>query len=368
MKRLLLSYAVGVLFLSLVFQPTPFLLAGDGESGLSGPHVGQLSTVGRENDLSEEQIIREFEQFRREMEEKKLQEREAKLEEAAKELEGRKLMRRMIGGKFFREMEESAMKRMKEKAAELKKAGKENCSYENLSDSGLLRLNVLFVQEALGQFGYGTGPYNGKLDEKTRRALMEYQTYNGIPPTGCIGDRTYMTIFEDREALDQLVVDPPSYEFIDHSWDKYVAAQGTWTVLNGEQANRTQTSRIDCERQSMICTETTAIIERPPLESDLSFNLIREHHKIERWDSHEIITKPNDKVCVRRSVRISRSQKAVMGLHVPVGDKKLCGLEEQRELQLRLEDGLKVWSKLAAKRREARSRILRMDQFLSDLR
>jgi hypothetical protein len=68
------------------------------------------------------------------------------------------------------------------------------------------------------------------------------------------------------------------------------------------------------------------------------------------------------------TIQISRLQKAVTRLRTPTEPKTYCDLEEQRELQLRLGDGLKVWSKLAANKREARTRILRMDQTLADLR
>ncbi len=37
---------------------------------------------------------------------------------------------------------------------------------------------------ALGRFRYGIGPFDGLLDEKTRRALREYQAYNALSPTG----------------------------------------------------------------------------------------------------------------------------------------------------------------------------------------
>jgi hypothetical protein len=373
MKRSPLAYAVALLFSLFVLQPPSSTLAGDDESSISIMHVRQLPTAGGEDTLSEEELNREYQAARRAYEEeKKRLEREAKLEKSANELEEEKLAetsrQQTLGESSMRKTEASVMKGMREGAAKLEKAGKENCPVEDVSDPLMVRANVFSVQEALGQFGYGTGPYDGKMDKQTRWALKEYQTYNGIPSVGCIGARTYLKILDDREVLDQLVVELPPYEFIEHSWDKFVAVQGTWTVLNSGKVDPLQTTRINCERIAMMCTETTAVFERPPLTSGHALKLVQREHKIARWDAQEIDTESEFDGCMRDTIQISRLQKAVMRLRIPIEDRKFCDLEEQRELQLRLGDGLKVWSKLAANKRDARTRILRMNQFLTDLR
>ncbi len=71
MKQHWLAYAVALLLLLFVFQPNSSAVAGDDESGVSILHVGQLSTVGSEDNLREEELRREYEVARRAYEEEK---------------------------------------------------------------------------------------------------------------------------------------------------------------------------------------------------------------------------------------------------------------------------------------------------------
>ena len=59
------------------------------------------------------------------------------------------------------------------------------------------RLLVLGTQIYLGRFGYGIGPFNGKLDKATQDALKAYQKNVGITETVSY---THLTLPTNREV------------------------------------------------------------------------------------------------------------------------------------------------------------------------
>ena len=46
------------------------------------------------------------------------------------------------------------------------------------------RTLITGVQIFLGRFGYGVGPFTGKLDDATKQALIAYQKKTGLSVTG----------------------------------------------------------------------------------------------------------------------------------------------------------------------------------------
>lgn len=75
-----------------------------------------------------------------------------------------------------------------------------------------------------------------------------------------------------------------------------------------------------------------------------------ETFEIERWDGHEIFTKPDQSAaCVRYTTRIGRLQKSVTGLRLRFRDDGFCK-DMEAELHLRLVDGLEVMSQIADER------------------
>lgn len=340
----LLACTMALLFSTSIFQQAPSAQAGEDESGSSILSVEQPSMAGSRNDLSEDELDRAYAQTVSETDEKKRKKREAEEHKTLEE-------------EFDAFLAEE--KRKEREAAADKEAQKK--LEEHRSDPAQWRLIVYSVQMMLGRFGYGTGPFDGKLDEKNRRALKEFQTYNGLSATGDIDWQTLQKLSKDQEALDQLPVHLGGHSFSELFWDEFVVATGTWTFKDSLLGNPLQATRIECHRQWMRCIEATVDLHPP------DFYLAAPHleyHKIDRWDAHEIITSPNDKVCVRYTLRISRSQQTVTGLRSPIKSKGDCGFVEPRDFQLQLSDGTKIWLELNKRRGEAISRILRMDRFL----
>src|SRR5262249_54939216 len=77
----------------------------------------------------------------------------------------------------------------------------------------------------------------------------------------------------------------PGYLFNDGSWELgFVRASGTWTNPNWSKPH---TVEIQCWRE-LGCFEASATVTVNLLISGL------EKFRIERWDNHEIVTKPHD--------------------------------------------------------------------------
>ena len=215
------------------------------------------------------------------------------------------------------------------------------------------RQAVALVQMALGAFGYGTGPFDGSLDAKTRLAIRKYQEARQLAPTGDVDAITSLRIFRDYETfVSRPSLLPLLYVYVD-SWDQgFVSAEGTWTLIGQESGRPVQTSRIKCERDRRVCVEATAHYHENFLGTDV------ETHDIERWDKHEIVTTPEQTAaCVRYTTRIGRLQKSVTGLRLRISDDALCGHMEA-ELHLRLSDGSEVMRQLADEREAALKGLL----------
>jgi hypothetical protein len=117
---------------------------------------------------------------------------------------------------------EHLMEEKKIKAREAEQKAVADTIEQSRSDPTKWRFIVVRVQMALGRFGYGIGPFDGLLDEKTRRALREYQAYNALSPTGAIDPQSFMKLEEDMKklALVQFPVRLPRYQFADALWDQ----------------------------------------------------------------------------------------------------------------------------------------------------
>jgi hypothetical protein len=81
----------------------------------------------------------------------------------------------------------------------------------------------------------------------------------------------------------------PSFAFVDDLWQNgYVSIRGTWQILNDQIAYPDQTTRVECQRDPMTCSETKASLGRstgsPMLFMDATF------YDVERWDEFEIVT------------------------------------------------------------------------------
>jgi peptidoglycan hydrolase-like protein with peptidoglycan-binding domain len=216
---------------------------------------------------------------------------------------------------------------------------------------------IMVAQMLLGRFGYGVGPFDGRFDDKTRRAVKHYQEFNKLPGTGELDNRTLKKLMDDAGWLDQLPVQLPPSVFLDETWDASVSATGTWTIVDGRQAWPLQTTYIECNRKGKSCVESTAVVEEGN-----QLVLTMDHEDVERWDDQEIVTKPKDRHCVTETLRLSRSQKTVTRVRTPIISEP-CRRSDEQNVTLRLESGVKVWTKLDSARKEGFRRIMKTGDF-----
>lgn len=206
------------------------------------------------------------------------------------------------------------------------------------------RASYLATQRLLGRLGYGVGPYNGVLDEKTKNALREYQRQRNLPITGDpLSFETVEQIKKDTNLLDyQPTTLPGLHVFLDFWESGYVSGKGTWVLTNAKSGLPEQTTYIECQRDQHICIESTAILSRGTINKHLQVNTDR--YEIERWDAYEIVTKPRETLggCVRYVLKFNRVQKSVSGLRSTISTEGLCKGVDTKELHMILSDGIKV--------------------------
>ena len=222
------------------------------------------------------------------------------------------------------------------------------------------RVLVLGVQIFLGRFGYGTGPYTGKLDAQTRSALRAYQQYVKIPVTGDIDYPTLEHLTNDNKALDQILPFLPKLAFYDKEWNDMVRVEGTWALTGESQPSVPQTTTISCQRAWNHCVESTAAISAthtPHLS-------VKTHiYEIGTWDDHNIVTKPNSsEPCTSAIVRINQKDQTVFRLlSIQEGSGTCAGLKN-RDLHYRLVSGQETYWQLKQRKAEFTKRILRINQ------
>jgi len=222
----------------------------------------------------------------------------------------------------------------------------------------MYRLFVLGSEISLGRMGYAPGPFDGVLDEATIKAFKAYQKDRGLRQTGGVNDETNRKLQEDALSLNGDLVLLPSLHVFTGFWDSEVLATGTWIIEEREQAHPFQSTRIHCRRDWGVCIDATTIIYPATLMSeDPSLDLDVTTYSVERWDEHEIVTRPDDKACVRYTLRISRQQELVTGLRSTIDrDSEYCKGHEKEDLRLQLADGTEVymeqWKKYQEKARE----------------
>jgi hypothetical protein len=96
-------------------------------------------------------------------------------------------------------------------------------------------------------------------------------------------------------------------------WDSgWAHAKGTWILEGGKLGMPVQTSEIRCVRDIGRCFHATAEVFGSMLVSDSDIL------EIERWDSHEIVTKPQDSECVRSIIRLNRDSQSVSEIQTTI--------------------------------------------------
>jgi len=246
-------------------------------------------------------------------------------------------------------------KKRSEYELELKKLKRDDPKgYENTR-----RMTILGAQLLLGRLGYGVGPYNGVLDEKTQTALREYQMQRNLPVTGDpLSFETLEQINEDMDLLDYGPVNLPRlFVFLDLWQSGYVSAKGTWILTGEKMGLPEQTTHIQCFRDRRVCIEATALIEGSGKNRLLTLD--SDEYEIERWDDYEIVTKPKQFGCVRYIRRFNRIQKSVTGLRSTTSTDELCKVVETKELHTTLSDGFKVYWELYENSKKALRKLIR---------
>jgi hypothetical protein len=228
---------------------------------------------------------------------------------------------------------------------ELRAAEEDFLKYKD--DSARRQQLIALIQMALGTFGYGTGPFDGLLDSKTKKAILAYQKTRGLKQSGEVDALTVTNVFEDYSISQRSIPYLPRFSVITDFWgDGAVIAKGTWIIEQDEQAYPIQTTEITCDKPTKECIEVTAELGNDTL------GLFTTRHQIERWDEHEIVSSPKQFGCVRYTMRLLRASKAVTASRTRTSTEGMCK-NLTSELRLRLDDGLKTQREQQAKKAEA---------------
>ena len=222
------------------------------------------------------------------------------------------------------------------------------------------RVLVLGVQIFLGRFGYGTGPYNGQLDEKTRAALGAYQQYVGLPKTGDIDFRTLQQLTQDNQILDQPLPFLPQTTLHFEQWDKVLQVQGTWARQTGLTDDAVQTSRISCFREQKNCIESTAVLlggTAPVLK------VLTHVYTIKKWDEEQLVSAPYDgEPCTISILRMNRKQETVTRFTAYQEGEGICATVKTEDVQFQLLNGPQVYVNLKQLKAKETKRILRVEE------
>jgi hypothetical protein len=209
------------------------------------------------------------------------------------------------------------------------------------------RMRTMFTfstEMLLARLGYGIGPMQGVLDENFQSALKKYESHRGIPVTGDpLSWETMKKIHADTKLLDSVPVALPPLHLTFDFWDQgLVTGLGTWTIVGSQHAYAEQTTEFTCSRETGKCIMATAKVIGKGSAPQITANL--DQYEIERWDEHEIVTKPSQAICNRLVYRINRNQKSVTGIRSTISNKGICEGVANAELHLALVDGTKLWT------------------------
>jgi peptidoglycan hydrolase-like protein with peptidoglycan-binding domain len=223
------------------------------------------------------------------------------------------------------------------------------------------RLLVLGTQIYLGRFGYGVGPFTGELDQKTQKALREYQKNVGIAETGLINKDTLKHLTDDNSTLDQILPFIPKFNFDDGQWPETVSAHGTWAVENLPVAEALQTSQISCHRKWNLCAVSTAKLDPGYTPTLLSYTNV---YEVDTWNDTDLITKPSKTgTCVSTILQIRREENSVTRLtSFERTNDGPCATVTARDIPMHLADGSQIYLALKQQKTQDSQKILRVKQ------
>lgn len=246
-------------------------------------------------------------------------------------------------------MSASAMKQQAEKElAALRKNAEE------------FRTLITGVQIFLGRFGYGVGPFTGKLDEGTKQALTAYQKKTGLSVTGDVNFETLQRLTEDDQVLNRIVPYLPPLQSRNEEWEKWIDVQGSWMLKEGNTDDVLHTSRITCMQEFQRCIDSTA-----SLVNGISPQLrVHTHvYDVKEWDDDKIVSQPYDgEACAISILRISKNPLVVTRFVTLNPGPGACVKVKAEDRQYLLDDGPKIYQALKIQKSQAIQQILQVAQ------
>ncbi len=222
------------------------------------------------------------------------------------------------------------------------------------------RTLITGVQIFLGRFGYGIGPFNGKLDEKTKQALTTYQKKTGLAVTGDINFETLTRLTEDDQVLNRIVPYLPPLQSRKDEEDKWVDVQGSWMLKEGNNDDVLRTSRVTCMREFQRCIDSTASLVNG---SAPSLKVHTHVYDIKEWDDNKIVSLPYDgEACAISILRISKNPLVVTRFVTVQSSPGPCAKVKSEDRQYVLDDGPKIYQILKVQKSTAIQQILQVAQ------
>ncbi len=222
------------------------------------------------------------------------------------------------------------------------------------------RTLITGVQIFLGRFGYGVGPFNGKLDEKTREALTVYQKKTGLAVTGDINFDTLQRLTEDDQVLNRIVPYLPPLQSRKDEADKWIDVQGSWMLKEGNNDDVLHTSRVTCMKEFQRCIVSTASLVNG---SAPSLKVHTHVYDIGEWDENKIVSLPYDgEACTNSILRISKNPLVVTRFVVAQSSPGPCMKVKSEDYQFVLDNGPKIYQTLKTQKSAAIQQILQVTQ------
>ena len=222
------------------------------------------------------------------------------------------------------------------------------------------RTLILGVQVFLGRFGYGVGPYHGKLDQQTQDALKAYQQHIGLEPTGDVDYATLKSLTQDDQVLNRVIPYLPPYAINEGDWERVLEVQGSWMLKEGNTDDVLETSRILCLKALGRCIDSTASLVNAAVPT---MSVHTDLYEIKEWTEHQIVTNPYDgQPCAVSILRIFRKPVMVTRFVSTLSNPSTCRKVKSADHQYLLEDGPKIYQILKTQKAKAIQEILQVKQ------
>lgn len=222
------------------------------------------------------------------------------------------------------------------------------------------RILITGVQIFLGRFGYGIGPFTGKLDEPTKQALTAYQTKTGLTVTGDVNFETLQRLTEDDQVLNRIVPYLPPFQARNEEWEKWIDVKGSWMLKEGNTDDVLHTSRITCMQEFQRCIDSTASL----VNSSAPQLQVHTHvYDVKEWDDNKIVSLPYDgEACTISILRISKNPLVVTRFVSLKSSPGPCAKVKAEDRQYVLDDGPTIYQALKVQKSKAIQQILQVAQ------